>query len=198
MSTTNILYADNDELYVGSVFNITKDYINIDTVSSSDAVKIPLNPTIYVSATGTTYYFDGTTISIGDGASGAFPGLLYLRFPTTSWLSGGSSPPPSTPPSTPPSPPPSTGITIDSYNYTVTNIDATIFNVKLLWETTGAIGVYIEIYENNNLYDSYTGLSPDNPTIGITIPSLSAYNTYEAKLTAYDSNNESVSSSVYF
>ena len=42
----------------------------------------------------------------------------------------------------------------------------------------------LEIYENSVLIDTYTGLSADNPVIGVTKPSLSASNTYEGKLTA--------------
>jgi len=89
--------------------------------------------------------------------------------------------------------------TIDTFNYEITNVNANTFHVKLTWTTTGADQVSIEIYENGSLYDSYTGLSADNPTTGLTIPSLSAANTYEAKLIAIrNSPYAETTSSVYF
>jgi hypothetical protein len=69
----------------------------------------------------------------------------------------------------------------------------------LTWTTTGADQCAIEIYENGGLYDSYSGLSADNPTIGLTVPSLSAANAYEAKLIAIrNSDSAEVTSSVFF
>ena len=92
-----------------------------------------------------------------------------------------------------------TAPTIDTFNYNIINVNAYTFNVKLTWTTTDTDQVAIEIYENGGLYDSYTGLSSDNPTTGLTIPSLSAANTYEARLKAIkNSPYVETTSSVYF
>ena len=91
-------------------------------------------------------------------------------------------------------------LTIDTLNFTSSPIGGgDTFNAKITWTTTGADQCALEIFENSSLYDSYTGLSADNPTTGVTIPSLSGINSYEAKLTAIrNSDNAQVTSSVYF
>jgi hypothetical protein len=71
--------------------------------------------------------------------------------------------------------------------------------VKLTWETTGADQCAIELYEDGGFSTSYTGLSADNPSLGVTIPGLSTASTYEAKLIAIrNSDSAQVTQSVYF
>lgn len=91
------------------------------------------------------------------------------------------------------------GLSIDSFNYSIVNIDANTYNVILTWTTTGADQCAIEIYEGASLYDSYTGQSADNPSVGLTVPSLSTASFYEARLIAIrNSDSSQVTSSVYF